>query len=249
MDEKKITRRTALCIAGALFTAGCSDGTQRGGSKTEDPTVVSINTSWSRIEAWLSHNAPKIVQNLNAAATAAEIAAAERDLGRQMPGDWRGLYLGHNGMNDNHNFGCLFFGMTFLSLAEAVREHANSNTRGLQPLPVRAADPGIRKADMHNPHWIAFAHDGSDTLLRVDLDPGPGGAAGQVIFTDHADNTVILLAASLSQFLADFAGDLEGGKYFLNKEALQDGDEFLACDQELDIVNWHKSPRWKHLAR
>ena len=44
--------------------------------------------------------------------------------------------------------------------------------------------------------------------------------AGQVIFTDHADNTVIPLAASLTQFLADFAGDLEGGKYSLNKEAL-----------------------------
>ena len=62
---------------------------------------------------------------------------------------------------------------------------------------------------MHNPNWIAFGHDGGDTLLRVDLDPGPGGTSGQVIFTDHADDTVILLAPSLSQFIADFAGDLE----------------------------------------
>ncbi len=211
--------------------------------------MESVTNSWRRIEAWLSRNAPKIVRNLNPGATAAELAAAERELGHPMPQDWHELYHVHNGMNDTGNQGNLFFAMTFLPLGRAVSEHALDNTPGAKPLPVRAADPGIRKDDMHNPKWIAFAHDNGETLLRVDLDPGPGGAAGQVIFTDHADDTVICVAPSLSEFLAEFVRDLESGKYFLDKDALKEGDEFLACAEEIDIMNWHLAPRWKHLKR
>jgi cell wall assembly regulator SMI1 len=214
-----------------------------------DSPKASVRSSWRKIEEWLSNKAPKILRNLNVGAPAAAIDAAERDLGCQMPEDWRELYLTHDGMNDTGNRGNLFYGMTFLSLSRAVRERANNNAAGVQPIPVRASDPGVRKESMHNRSWIAFAHDGGDTLLRVDLDPGSGGTAGQVIFTDHADDTVILLASCLSDFLRDFVCDLEGGRYYLNREALGEGHEFLACDQEIDIVNWHRSPRWQHLAR
>ena len=62
---------------------------------------------------------------------------------------------------------------------------------------------------MLNPKWIAFAHDGGASLLRVDMDPAPEGTVGQVIYTDHDDNTVILLGESIEQFLTDFADDLE----------------------------------------
>lgn len=165
-----------------------------------------------------------------------------------MPLEWRELYQTHNGMSNESNVGSLFCGMRFLTLDEAVREHANSNLAGVAALPVRAADPGVNRADMHNPNWIAFASAGGDTLLCVDTDPATDGSFGQVIFTDHADNTVIVLARSLSQFLVDFASDLEGGKYSLNQEALEDGNEFLSCSPDIDVVNWHRSPRWKHLA-
>jgi hypothetical protein len=60
---------------------------------------------------------------------------------------------------------------------------------------------------------------------------------------------VILVSPSLNRFLADFSTDLEAGRYFLDKDALADGNEFLRCQAEIDIVNWSFSPRWKHLAR
>lgn len=247
-----INRRKALWVWVALLTAGCyrrEDAAKPADDAKRDSPVASISDLWSRVHTWLSLNAPKILGNLNRAASDADIDAAERALGCKMPEEWRKLYRVHNGMNSNQNSGSLFFGMQFLSLEKAVREHANSNTAGIEPLPVRASDPGIRKADMNNPKWIAFAHDGGDTLLRVDLDPAPGATVGQVIFTDHADDTVILLAPSLQQFLMTFVDDLESGRYFLDKDALLDENEFLSCDKEIDVVNWSFSPRWKYLAR
>lgn len=252
MNEILLNRRKALWMSAALLTAGCSRQQDQANPIERSksiPPEPSIRDLWKRIETWLSAKAPKIIDNLNPAATDAEIGAAETALGCKMPDQWRQLYQAHNGMNSEKNLGSLFHGMNFLSLERAIREQANSNTTGAQPLPVRAADSGIRKADMHNPKWIAFGHDNGETLLRVDLDPGPGGNIGQVIFTDHADETVILLAPSLQHFLAVFVADLESGRYFLNKEALEEGDQFLDCDKEIDVMNWHKSPKWKHLAR
>jgi cell wall assembly regulator SMI1 len=211
--------------------------------------MVTISANWSRIHTWLSANAPKILKNLEPPASDVKIAAAERAFGCAMPEHWRQLYRAHNGMNSKRNTGSLFFGMQFLPLEKAVREFENQNTDGIKPLPVQAANRGIRKNDMHNPKWIAFAHDNGETLLRIDLDPAPGGKIGQVIFTDHADNTVILVATNLSQFLGEFATDLKSGRYFLDPDALADGNEFLSCDKDIDIVNWSLSPRWKHLRR
>jgi cell wall assembly regulator SMI1 len=81
------------------------------------------------------------------------------------------------------------------------------------------------------------------------MDPDPHGKAGQVIFTDHADDTVIVLADGLPQFLAQFCDDLEKGLYFLDPDALADDQQFLGCDASIDVVNWSSSPRWQHLAR
>jgi cell wall assembly regulator SMI1 len=178
-----------------------------------------------------------------------ELQAAQEKLGLTMPGEWHELYSAHNGMNSDGHLGSLFHGMQFLSLDEVARELGNSNQSGEDSLPVRAADPGIKRNDIHNPKWIALAHDGGDTLIRIDMDPDTQGHAGQVIFTDHDDDTAILLAEGLTQFLAQFANDLETGRYFLNKEALADGQQFLDCVAEIDVVNWSRSPKWKHLKR
>lgn len=211
--------------------------------------MSSVGELWIRIHDWLAAHAPKIMDNLNSPATDAEILEAEKLLGHAMPDEWRDLYRAHNGMNSNSNFGSLFYGMQFLTLTEAVGDHKNNSVPVEVDTPVRAADNGISQKDIYNANWIAFASDGGDTKLRVDMDPGPTGKVGQVIFTDLADDTVILLDEGISQFMSTFVQDLELGRYFLNQDALEDGYHFLDCDAEIDIVNWSSSPRWKHLAR
>ena len=214
---------------------------------TDTASTTTTADSWHRIDAWLKANAPKIQSNLNPPATDDQLRQVERAIGLGMPRDWWDLYKVHNGMNAHGNRGSLFHGMHFLTLDETISEHALSNKMGTDPLPVRGSNPGINTRDMHNPKWIPFAHTGR-TLLRIDMDPKSSGKAGQVIFTDHDDDTVIVLAGSVREFLVGFADDLAARKYFLNEEARREGNEFLDCVGEIDVVNWSKSPRWKHLA-
>jgi cell wall assembly regulator SMI1 len=208
--------------------------------------TTSIEESWQRICNWLEKNAPRILANLNAGASAAELQDAESALAIGIPDDWRTLYRCHNGMSDAGNLGSLFFGMQFAPLKRVIEEQSLASSENSGTVAVRSADDGIRPVDMHNPKWILLAHDFGDTQLRVDLDPGVGGRAGQVIFTDHAFETVILVASSISEMLSNFAEDLDRGSYYLNKEALAEGNQFLSCAPEVDIVNWSFSPRWKH---
>lgn len=239
-----------LYIGCYILLSGCSQRQDRNSqqftiSKEANP-LESDREAWRRIHTWISANAPKINANLNPAADGKQLLATQQSLASSLPSQWQDLYRTHDGMNSRSNLGSLFFGMQFLTLSEAVLEHSNSNLDGIEPFSVRAADSGIRTHDMHNPKWIAFARSG-ETLLCVDLDPAPSGNLGQVIFVDHDDNTVILIADSINSLLLQFASDLENGRYFLNKDAQAEGDEFLQCVPEIDVINWHKSPKWKHL--
>lgn len=250
MSELQMTRRRALYLAGGLVAVGYSSR-EADAKPTGDrgAKMTSIAESWERIHAWLGIHAPKILDNLNRPATDHQLHQAEKSFGCEMPEEWRELYRVHNGMNSDSNLGSLFCGMQFLTLEEAIREHENNSASDETTRPVRAADAGVRKEDIYNAKWIAFAHDGGETLLRIDLAPGPSGSNGQVIFTDHADDTVILLSNSLADLMSEFVRDLETGRYFLSQEALAEGDQFLVCEPENDVINWSHSPRWKHLAK
>jgi cell wall assembly regulator SMI1 len=207
-----------------------------------------IEESWHLIEAWLEANAPRIRANLNPGASDAALDEAETALGITMPADWRTLYRVHDGMNDTGNFGSLFYGMQFMPLKRVLEEQSLSSTATSAKVPVKSADRGINSLDLNNPKWIGLTHDYGDTQLRVDMDPGIDGHSGQVIFTDQAYRVAILLAPNIADFLATFTAELEKGLYTLNPEALADGNHFLDCAKEIDIVNWSSSPRWKHLS-
>lgn len=54
----------------------------------------------------------------------------------------------------------------------------------------------------------------------------------------------ILVADSMTQLIENFLSDLEHGLYQLNEEALEDDNEFLECDESIDLINWHNSEKW-----
>ena len=247
---KELSRRRAIYVAGSLLAAGCAPD-ERQNNRTAKPDesnpVSGVAEAWDRIHKWLSIHAPKILGSLNPPASDAQIAEAEKAFGLAMPEEWRQLYQVHNGMDLDSNQGSLFYGMNFFTLGRAILELGLSDESEAKPLHVEAADPGIRTVDMYNRKWIAFAHDFGDALLCVDMDPAPSGHIGQVIFTDHDNDVAILLSQSVGQLLWQFVGDLEADRYFLNKEGLEDGEQFLSCVPEIDVVNWFHSSRWKHL--
>jgi cell wall assembly regulator SMI1 len=173
----------------------------------------------ARLDAWYAANLPADKYVFNPPATAAEIAAFEKLVGRRMPLSYHQLYRWHDGENDDR-FGH-FYGLPLLPLQAAGAEwkawvgvlagfKGDRYVVGGGAWPEGAVDPAYI-----NPHWIPLTHDGSGNHIGLDFDPSPGGRVGQVILFGRDEDVKVVLADSLGRFLAWVADLLDGGNFRL----------------------------------
>lgn len=198
------------------------------------------------IEKWLMENAIKILNlSLQKPATEDEIKELETATGKNLPGDFKELYLWHNGLNDQENFGSLFYGMDFFPVSRIIEEYRYKKEHyASENIPLKKADKEIDSASMFNINWIKFAFDGSHTSLLIDLAPASQGTYGQIIFIDDEYETGILVANSTAELIEKFKNDLENNLYQLDEDALEDENHYLTADKAIDIVNWETSEIW-----
>ncbi|MBO2011098.1 SMI1/KNR4 family protein [Hymenobacter negativus] len=204
-----------------------------------------VNNALTRIAHWLAAHAPRILhESLNPSASEAQLEALEAALGHHLPPDYKALYRRHDGLNeDADNFGSFFYGISFLPLA-AVTAIWQHRTAATAPEPLRRAHPAIKADNAQRPQWLCLGFDGSHVWLCVDLDPVEGHRYGQVILVDEELETAFPVADSVVALLTEFAHDLEHGHYFLDPDALADGNEYLSPDAEIDLINWPSTKRW-----
>jgi cell wall assembly regulator SMI1 len=200
-----------------------------------------------RIEKWLKENAQKIFDHsLQEPATENEINELENIIGKSLPVDFKALYLWHNGLDDQENFGSLFYGMDFFPINRMIEEYLyRKENYGSENIPLQKADKEIDLANIYNSDWIKFAFDGSHTSLLIDLAPTSQGNYGQIIFIDDEYQIGILVANSTTALINNFKNNLENDLYQLDDEALEDGNHYLTADQSIDIINWETSEIWK----
>ena len=80
------------------------------------------------------------------------------------------------------------------------------------------ADPGTCDADRGVQPvwwckgWLPWATNGGGDYLALDLDPGPGGLHGQVVYFGHADDYREVFAPSLTDAISLLTNDLESGE-------------------------------------
>lgn len=203
--------------------------------------------NFDKIESWLRGNASKILElSLQKPATEDMITALEKEIGNILPDDFKELYLWHNGLSDEHNFGSLFYGMDFFSIDQIIAEYLyKKENYAHENIPLKAADEGIDASNIYNIDWIKFAFDGSHTSLCIDLAPTIKGNYGQIIFIDDEYERGILVANSTRELVINFKNDLENGLYQLDDDAMEDKNHYLTADQKIDIINWESSEIWK----
>jgi len=204
-----------------------------------------VNNALTRIAHWLAAHAPRILhESLNPSASEAQLDALEAAISHHLPADYKALYRRHDGLNeDAENFGSFFYGMSFLPLA-AVTTIRQQRASATTPVPLRQAHPAIKADNAQRPQWLCLGFDGSHVWLCVDLDPVDGHRYGQVILVDEELETAFPVADSIVALLTDFAHDLELGHYYLDPDALEDGNEYLTADAETDLINWSTTKRW-----
>ncbi|AHG76691.1 SMI1/KNR4 family protein [Mannheimia varigena] len=203
------------------------------------------------IEQWLKNNAHKIYQeSLNQPANLEKLDELEKLVGETLPNDFKILYQWHNGLNDDKNLGSLFYGYDFWNLDKVTQSYRNiledkSYRETISSYLEQVDDEINLQGFVNQPKWIQFAHDGSRTGFYLDLNPGEKGTHGQVIFIDFDFNAIFVVARSIADFIQQVDQDMQEGRYHLSEEALEDGNHWLDVDSEIDILNWHKSVRWK----
>lgn len=130
----------------------------------------------------------------------AALAAFNAETGLDMPAALQAILASNDGVKD-------FFGHEFLS-AEGILD-AWKNWKlifddwTLEDLMGNSESDGDRTLGIYTlPLWIPFIHDGGGNFIAIDLAPGPGGVAGQVIAMGRDETKVRRLAPDLSDFLA-----------------------------------------------
>ncbi|TCM69966.1 cell wall assembly regulator SMI1 [Acinetobacter calcoaceticus] len=206
--------------------------------------------SLQQIQHWLEQHAPRITTySLQAPATDQQFGRIEKLLATPLLNGFKSLYLWHNGLSDQVNGASLFYGMDFYSLEHVEDVYRAKSDMVDQLIELKYADVEIDPCNVFNPNWLQFADDRSHSGLYIDLAPTAQGQYGQVIFIDEECEVALKVADSIEALVAQFSLDIEQGYYQLDQDALEDGDEFLACDTEIDLINWQDSQRWRRKMR
>lgn len=173
-----------------------------------------MKTIWQRIEMWLKQYTPDILADLREGASDADLKKAAQVLSCVLPDDMTESYRIHDGTRGSAS---LLGEWELLSLDGIVKEwkilkklYDDGTFEGLE------GDAGVGiQSDWWNPRWIPVGGNGSGDFLCVDLNPPPAGTSGQIISFFHAEPRRELVAKGFKFWLAEFADDLESGKYEL----------------------------------
>lgn len=190
-----------------------------------------IDKAWSQIIAWFEGQQPEVVNQLNAPATDADLAAAEAALGTNLPEDFKHLYRIADG-SDVDIPSVFENGHWFMPLMQII-EHANITRQFLEGRPdedfafwrsqVEEGMLLIRgpvKPHTFSASWIPFTSSNGDVNRYVDLDPAPGGTAGQVIEVDAESAMYSVIADNLAGFLSAHAAHLQAGDFRIEHDFL-----------------------------
>lgn len=192
------------------------------------PPTDALRTAWTALLEALTRAGYATDQMLRPGADAAEIAAAQKAIGRALPADLAGLYqlsdgqidwyeLTHgahaNTVREQGNWVCALFGdgWNFDPLVRVVEDWiawkqireaytAQQLADGFdRVVEVRGEDP-VR--GMYTcADWIGFATDGGGNQLAVDLAPQPGGTVGQVIVIGSDEDLRRVIATGVLDLL------------------------------------------------
>jgi cell wall assembly regulator SMI1 len=194
----------------------------RGGdgvSKAKRSIFGSVESAWRRIKAWYAANVPPDCFRLLPGASEEQIADTERKVGLRFPDPVRESYRMHNGSGEHAVFE---YGFALLSLDEIARSLAMWRSHVAQGLfaDLEGKPDGPIKPYWWNPKWFPVTHNNGGDHHCVDLDPMPGGAAGQVIKFSHEVGPQCVLADGWLQRLSEFADALDTGTYRFDVDEL-----------------------------
>jgi cell wall assembly regulator SMI1 len=171
-----------------------------------------FDAAWDRYVRAIAAGHSAFARYLAPGSPAADIDAAQAAIKLTFPADLRHLLTRHAGSIDGYQ---VLPGWELFSPARIADEWKiwkELRRDEFVPDNIRCAPEGpIRGDEWWRLGWIPFCGDGGGNHLCLDMEPAPGGQAGQVISMWHDDPARVLIAGSLTEFIEIIARDAEAG--------------------------------------
>ena len=170
-----------------------------------------MKETWEKLKSILKDDALEVFEYLNPGAKESQIVTLEKQLGVDLPSDYRTFLALCDGQDDDPDFG---FYEGFLLSTTNIFEHWKRWQDALEAGEFNGnestSQPGVQN-QWWNPKWIPFTHDGGSNHLCIDLDPAVDGKYGQVIAIGAKDPERTLRFASFTEWLEHVLSGLESG--------------------------------------
>ncbi|MDJ0758232.1 MAG: SMI1/KNR4 family protein [Woeseiaceae bacterium] len=193
--------------------------------------MTTLQDSWQQLLSWFGEHRPETITALRAPASDNDLDAFSAAIGLGLPDDHRALYRLADG-SDLDVPSVLDDGHWFFPLEEALN-HFNTMKSFADAKPVddfarwreEIEDTVITVEGPVKPHpfsvqWIPLSSSNGDVHRYIDLDPAPGGIAGQVIEVYPEACSHRVLANSITEYLADYVAGLQVGEFVLEHECM-----------------------------
>jgi cell wall assembly regulator SMI1 len=169
-----------------------------------------MQSIWTRIEDWLSVNAPSLLETLSSGASEAEIEFLESRLSIHLPEDVKASYRIHDGQTDIAGSPFLY-GYEFNSLESIFRGWEIEQQIDSEIQAIHGDDHNSSRA--WNSGWIPLATEIGGNHYCLDLDSIGSEQVGSIIGVARMEDARPILAPSFRVWLEGFADALESGEY------------------------------------
>jgi cell wall assembly regulator SMI1 len=200
--------------------------------RPRENTSSDMKLIWDRIHLWLGANAPEVLKSLCPGAGERKIRAAERAMGITFPEDVKACYRIHDGQKCKRGARWpppFLYGQNWERLDDMLC--AWRSMKGLVDDGTfsrwRSVPDGPIRTEWWHPAWIPLTSNSFGDAHYLDLAPAPGGDVGQIISWQNDDPGREVVANSLTDWLDDFAEELEEGLWQYSEEygGLIDNDD------------------------
>jgi len=179
--------------------------------------VEKLNAAWGRLEKWYAENHP--TYTLSSGATPADIIALETHIGLTLPEEMKASLMRHDGL-DQWSSGEL---LSVESIKGVWNKRAEMIDKGVffDHESLVEANDFIQKCWLSK-SWVPVDSRGGADGHMVDLNPGPKGKVGQVMYFSHETGPEIPVFSDFVEYLEECARRFESGEYVVVEGCLEE---------------------------
>jgi cell wall assembly regulator SMI1 len=213
--DPNVPERSEAELAEREISPDEGDDGDDGNGGRRAPQSRPIDEIWDELDAWLNSHAPRIFGELRPGASLEQIHELERTIGQSCPDEVRAWFTRHDGAESLGVFGfvpVIGAQSAWRRMNKMVDDGKFSDGRA----PANQTGRIFQAVWWHR-GWLPVAQDSGGNQLCVDLDPGPQGHRGQLLFWDRQTGPEVS-APSLADWFESFLDDLKSGRQYVDDE-------------------------------